>query len=198
MLARCGLRGRDPAAVSDATTRARRSTRERYDRRMARFPDRSMLGVLMSRFPRDGRVDWLGVRPAREAPVLPCQALEAVVGKGIVGDRYAGSSGSRGVTLMQAEHIPVVAALVGFDGIDPAVFRRNVVVSGIPLIALKGRRFRIGDALLEGTGPCDPCSKMEAALGEGAYNAMRGHGGLCARVLEGGWIRRGDAVSHVD
>ena len=165
---------------------------------MARFPDRSMLGALMSRFPRAGRVDWLGVRPAREAPVEPRDAVEAIAGKGLVGDRYAGSSGSRGVTLMQAEHIPVVASLAGRDAIDPMLLRRNVVVSGIPLIALKGRRFRIGETLLEGTGPCDPCSKMEAALGDGAYNAMRGHGGLCARILEGGWIRLGDAVVHVD
>ena len=72
--------------------------------------------------------------------------------------------------------------------------RRNVVVSGIPLIALKGRRFRIGDVLLEGTDPCDPCSRMEAALGAGGYNAMRGMGGLCARILEGGSLRLGDAV----
>ena len=72
--------------------------------------------------------------------------------------------------------------------------RRNVLVSGIPLIALKGRRFRIGDVLLEGTDPCDPCSRMEDALGPGGYNAMRGMGGLCARILEGGSLRVGDAV----
>jgi MOSC domain-containing protein YiiM len=165
---------------------------------MNRFPDRSMLGALMSRCPHAGRVDWLGVRPARNAPVELREVVEAIAGTGIVGDRYAGGSGKRGVTLMQAEHIPVVAALAGLDAIDPGTLRRNVVVGGIPLIALKGRRFRVGDALLEGTGPCDPCSKMEAALGEGAYNAMRGHGGLCARVLEGGLIRLGDAVVAVD
>lgn len=165
---------------------------------MARFPDRSMLGALMARFPRTGRIDWLGVRPAREAAVQPRDAVEAIAGKGLVGDRYGGSSGSRGITLMQAEHLPVVAALAGLDAIDPARLRRNAVVAGIPLIALKGRRFRIGDVLLEGTGPCDPCSKMEAALGEGGYNAMRGHGGLCARILEGGWIRVGDIVAAVD
>ena len=74
------------------------------------------------------------------------------------------------------------------------MLRRNLLVSGIPLIALKGRRFRIGDVLLEGTESCDPCSRMEAALGPGGYNAMRGHGGLCARIIEGGRLRLGDAV----
>ena len=76
----------------------------------------------------------------------------------------------------------------------PATLRRNLVVSGLPLVALKGRRFRIGEAVFEGTGDCDPCSRMEAALGPGGYNAMRGHGGLCARVLQGGRISLGDDV----
>ena len=157
-----------------------------------------MLGELMARFPRDGRVDWLGVRPAREAPVQPRQAVEAIAGAGLVGDRYAGRSGSRGVTLLQAEHLGVIAALAGLSALDPAVLRRNVLVAGVPLLALKGRRFRIGGAVLEGTGPCDPCSKMEAALGPGGYNAMRGHGGLCARIVEGGAIRIGDLVRVID
>ncbi|GAB2513185.1 MOSC domain-containing protein [Lysobacter humi (ex Lee et al. 2017)] len=161
---------------------------------MARFPDRSLLGQLTGRFPRDGRVDWLGVRPARGAPMQMREAVEAQESGGLVGDRYAGSNGKRGVTLLQAEHLPVIAALAGRGAVDPSGLRRNVVVSGIPLIALKGRLFRVGEVLLEGTGPCDPCSKMEEVLGEGGYNAMRGHGGLCARVVEGGWIRLGDAV----
>jgi MOSC domain-containing protein YiiM len=68
------------------------------------------------------------------------------------------------------------------------------VVSGINLLALKGQRFYVGDVLMEGTKPCAPCSRMEKALGPGGYNAMRGHGGICAVVLAGGDIAVGDAV----
>ena len=72
--------------------------------------------------------------------------------------------------------------------------RRNVVVRGINLLALKGRRFRIGSALLEASGECHPCSRMEEILGAGGYNAMRGLGGITARVIEGATIRVGDEV----
>ena len=122
---------------------------------------------------------------------------EAVAGVGLVGDRYAGGSGKRGITLIQAEHLPVIAALAGHAPVAPATLRRNLVVEGIPLVALKGNRFRIGGVLLEGTDDCDPCSRMEDALGPGGYNAMRGMGGLCARILEGGVLRVGDAVEWV-
>jgi MOSC domain-containing protein YiiM len=152
----------------------------------------------MTQFPRAGTVCWIGLRPARDVPMREVDSAEAIPGKGLRGDRYGSGSGKRGITLIQAEHLPVIAALAGLDDILPATLRRNLVVSGLPLIALKGRRFRIGEVLLEGTQPCDPCSRMEAALGPGGYNAMRGHGGLCARILEGGTLRIGDAVSWVD
>jgi MOSC domain-containing protein YiiM len=74
------------------------------------------------------------------------------------------------------------------------MLRRNIVVSGINLLALKNRQFYVGNALMEHTGSCDPCSKMERDLGPGAYNAMRGHGGITARVLEEGEIVVGGEV----
>lgn len=156
-------------------------------------PD-SELARLMARFPRAGAVAWIGLRPAREVGMCEADAAEAVTGKGLIGDRYAGGSGKRGITLIQAEHLPVIAALAGHAAIAPATLRRNLVVEGIPLLALKERRFRIGNVVVQGTGPCDPCSRMEAALGAGGYNAMRGMGGICVRIVEGGTIRRGDAV----
>ncbi|MBL8263756.1 MAG: MOSC domain-containing protein [Xanthomonadaceae bacterium] len=161
-------------------------------------PPGSELHALMTQFPRAGTVRWIGLRPARDVPMRVVEAAEAIAGKGLRGDRYASSSGKRGVTLIQAEHLPVIAALAGLDAIEPATLRRNLVVSGLPVIALKGRRFRIGEVLFEGTEPGDPCSRMEAALGPGGYNAMRGHGGLCARILEGGTLRIGDTVTWVD
>ena len=156
-------------------------------------PADSELGALMRTLPRPGRVRWIGVRPKRDVPMDEVEAVE-VTAAGLEGDRYGKAGGKRGVTLIQEEHLPVIAALAGLDRVAPATLRRNLVVSGLPLVALKGRRFRIGEVLLEGTGDCDPCSRMEAALGEGGYNAMRNHGGLCARILEGGWIALGDAV----
>ena len=98
------------------------------------------------------------------------------------------------MTLVQAEHLPVVAALVGRDEIDPALLRRNLVVEGINLTALQDRRLVVGGAVLELTGPCSPCSKVEVALGPGGYNALRGHGGWNARVLRSGPIEVGDEV----
>ncbi|WP_425491876.1 MOSC domain-containing protein [Luteimonas saliphila] len=151
----------------------------------------------MTRFPRAGRVQWIGLRPARDVPMREVDSAKAATGGGLAGDRYNGGSGKRGVTLIQAEHLPAIAAFAGHADVAPATLRRNLVVSGIPLVALKGNRFRIGDVLLEGTVACDPCSRMEAALGAGGYNALRGMGGLCARVLEGGELRVGDAVEWV-
>ncbi|MET1024686.1 MAG: MOSC domain-containing protein [Pseudoxanthomonas sp.] len=156
-------------------------------------PD-SPLAKLMATLPRAGAVEWIGVRPARDVAMIAAERVQAKAGAGLTGDRYKGGSGKRGLTLIQAEHLPVIATLAGLDAIDAATLRRNVVVSGIPLIALKERRFRIGDVVLEGTDPCDPCSRMEVALGAGGYNAMRGHGGLCARIIEGGTFAVGDAV----
>ena len=137
----------------------------------------------------------IGLRPARDVPMQAVAQVDAIAGGGLAGDRYKGGSGKRGLTLIQAEHLPVIAALAGHASIAPATLRRNLVVSGIPLLALKGQRFRIGEVLLEGTEPCDPCSRMEDALGPGGYNAMRGMGGLCARILEGGTLRVGDALA---
>lgn len=153
------------------------------------------LQSLTSTFAHPGRVDWIGVRPARMQPLRVLDRVQAVASLGLEGDRYASPDGKRQVTLIQAEHLQTVADLLGLGTLDPGLVRRNIVVSGLNLLALKDKRFRIGDALLEYTGPCDPCSRMETNLGKGGYNVMRGHGGITARVLSGGAISLGDTVT---
>jgi MOSC domain-containing protein YiiM len=118
--------------------------------------------------------------------------VTAVQGSGLSGDHYSGS-GKREVTLIQAEHLQAVSSILKKE-IDPALTRRNIVVSGVNLLAFNGMQFQIGDAVLEMTGPCEPCSRMEENFGPGGYNAMRGHGGITAKIIRGGKIRIGDAV----
>jgi MOSC domain-containing protein YiiM len=150
------------------------------------------IATLTARHAQNGRLDWIGLRPARLAQVQAVERLE-VTEAGLRGDHAR--PGKRAVTLIQAEHLPVIAALAGLDRVEPATLRRNLVISGLNLGALRGRIVRIGSIVLKTTGPCAPCSRMEAALGPGGYNAMRGHGGWCAEVVTRGVIARGDTVS---
>ena len=160
------------------------------------MPDsQSIIQKLTSTLPQLGRLEWIGLSPGRRKPIQVVRHATVEVGTGLRGDHHARRGRSkRQVTLIQQEHLRVMGELLGRAPIDPLITRRNLVISGINLIALKGQRFTIGGVLFEGTKPCAPCSRMEEALGPGGYNAMRGHGGLCAVVLEGGEIEVGAQV----
>ncbi|MBX2926478.1 MAG: MOSC domain-containing protein [Saprospiraceae bacterium] len=149
---------------------------------------------LMNIMPQTGRVEWIGIRPERRASVQPVQSVEAVADTGLSGDHHDNPGGKRQATLIQAEHLDVVASILSQDQLDPALTRRNIVVKGLNLLALKDRRFAIGGAVLEVTGECVPCSRMEENFGPGGYNAMRGHGGVTAKIISGGAIAVGDMV----
>lgn len=148
---------------------------------------------LMERNARAGRLVGIGLRPARREDVVMIEAAEVAL-SGLVGDRRA-RPGKRAVTLIQAEHLPVIASLLGLERVEPAALRRNLVVEGINLLGLRARRFRLGGAVLEGSGLCAPCSRMEETLGPGGYAAVRGHGGITASVVEPGRVALGDALT---
>jgi MOSC domain-containing protein YiiM len=152
--------------------------------------------TLFDILPQVGRLEWIGLRPERMADLNVVSEAVLIADRGIEGDhKVAGRAGTkRQVTLIQHEHLSAVAGLLHRDRVPPGLVRRNLVVSGINLLALKGKRFRVGDALLEFSGPCEPCSRMERNLGPGGFNAMRGHGGITAKVIEGGTIRIGESV----
>lgn len=148
------------------------------------------LAELMAIHAAPGRIAWIGLRPARRA-AMDVAAEAQVDLSGLAGDRAR--PGKRAVTLIQAEHLPVVAALAGAD-VTPAALRRNLVVAGLNLAACKGRELRAGGATLRITGPCAPCSRMEETLGRGGYSAVRHHGGWCAEVVTPGAVALGDQV----
>lgn len=148
--------------------------------------------------PQVGRVEWIGIRPARRQTIEVLEQVQADTHSGLIGDRYAGSSGKRQVTLIQWEHLAAIRAMLSIETLDPALLRRNIVISGVNLLALKDKQFKLGNALLEYTGLCHPCSFMETTFGPGGYNAVRGHGGLTARVIQSGLIRINDQLIFSD
>ncbi|MDG2128753.1 MAG: MOSC domain-containing protein [Fuerstiella sp.] len=143
-----------------------------------------------------GRVEWLGLATVREGRMEEPERIELIAGQGINGEHHRCESGDseRQVTLIQHEHLPVVAELLGLEAAAPDAIRRNIVVSGINIAALRLQRFRIGEVVLKGTGDCVPCSRMEQTLGVGGYEAMIGHGGITAVVEIGGEVCIGDTV----
>ena len=158
--------------------------------------EKPTLKQLLQNLPQQGKVEWIGVRSKKRAPV-ESRSQVLVMPLGLAGDHYAGRSGNRSVTLIQQEHIVTMASLLHKEKINPEDLRRNIVVSGINLLALKDREFKIGTAILRMTGLCHPCSRMEENFGEGGYNAVRGHGGINAAVVAPGEIKLLDNVEAI-
>lgn len=152
------------------------------------------LAEMMARTATLGRVEAIFLRAKRREACQPVQQI-SVTEAGLEGDHAP--AGKRAVTLIQAEHLPVIAALANLSTLDPADLRRNIVVSGLNLLGFRKHRIALGTVTLEITGPCPPCSRMEEVLGFGGYTAMRGHGGVYASVMQGGVLGVGDSVSAV-
>lgn len=154
----------------------------------------SPLHELIQNVPQAGQVRWIGIRPAKRMELLELDVVEARREAGLTGDHARpGPRNARQVTLIQWEHLQVISELLK-KPVSAADMRRNIAVAGINLFSLKGRTFRIGSAVFETTGWCQPCARLEERLGPGTFQAARGHSGITARVLQGGVIRLGDRL----
>jgi MOSC domain-containing protein YiiM len=96
--------------------------------------------------------------------------------------------------LITSADLEILASALG-RRVDPVQLRRNLLLQGVNTSFRSGDRYRLGEVLLQVTGPCEPCGRMKAALGQEGFAAMRGHGGVTARILRGGLLRLGDALS---
>ena len=128
----------------------------------------------------------------------PPHSVESAVGhagKGLEGDRNFGDDDpdSCNITLIEAERFASQAAEHGLD-LDPALARRQVLVRGVDLGELVGRRFQVGELECEGEERCEPCNHLAKLVGTQVVLKGLLHSGLRARILTGGMIRVGDEV----
>jgi hypothetical protein len=152
---------------------------------------------------RVGSVEHIHVAPDTGGDPEPRESVEAVAGRGLEGDRYYSGKGiyneradlePSDVTLIEAEALE--AAAEDYDvAFEPGAHRRNVTTRGVALNHLVGKRFRVGEVVLEGTGLCDPCGYMASLADQpDGATALEHRGGLDARILESGAIEVGDDV----
>lgn len=146
-----------------------------------------------------GRVIGIYIASVRSELPKAVEAVAALAGAGLTGDRYAMGAGTwsdwpgtgRAVTLIAAE---VLDSLPASCRLGAAEARRNLLTRGVDLNALVGREFRIGGARLRGQRLCDPCRHLEVLTRPDVAAQLTGRGGLRADVLVGGLIRRGDVL----
>ncbi len=131
-------------------------------------------------------------KPPGEAPMVEVDSVECVAGSGLKGDRFFGFKDNyKGqVTFFSEEVYERLCEKLQTTDRDSSVFRRNVVVRGADLSALIGQEFQIQGIRFAGTQECTPCYWMDQAFAPGAEQALKGHGGLRARVLTDGVLKR--------
>lgn len=132
-------------------------------------------------------------QPADRFAVSLCTEVECVAGSGIVGDRFFNYKPDyKGqITFFDWSIHQEMLRDFPLSSFPASVYRRNVIISGISLDKLIGARFRIGPVSFCGTEECKPCYWMDEAVGPGAEAALKGKGGLRARILESGKITAG-------
>ena len=139
-----------------------------------------------------GTVAAIHIASEHGGPVEPVAEVEAVEGKGLLGDRYFGTR--RQVTIVATGELDTSAVQLGADRIVDGTTRRNITVDLPSLPRAHGERIEIGETVLEVWRDCAPCEVMEETVGPGALAALRGRAGVSATVTRGGIIRVGDRV----
>jgi hypothetical protein len=146
-----------------------------------------------------GTVTAIVLAPAAEAPLRRVERARAIAGRGLQGDRYADGAGTFSPGGGRGHDLTLVAAEVLEDaGLDPVEARRNLVVRGVELDALRGRRFRVGAVECLGQRRCEPCAHLERLTRPGVLRALAHRGGLRADILRGGDLRVGDRVEALE
>lgn len=134
--------------------------------------------------------------PPGQHPVVEVEAVECVAGRGIRGDRFFDfKSDYKGqITFFAWETLEAMRRELGLPDASPAATRRNVITEGLDLNGLVGREFEVQGVRFFGVEECRPCYWMNHAFGDERVEAwLRGRGGLRARILSDGWLRRGAA-----
>lgn len=151
-----------------------------------------------------GSVEGIFVTPDSGEQMEAVDAVEAVAGRGLRGDRYFHERGlydrredlpeATDVTLIEMEALEAAQRDEGMK-LEPRKTRRNIATRNVPLNHLVDREFTVGDATMVGVRLCEPCGYMESlADAEGAADALTHRGGLNANVVDSGTIDVDDAV----
>jgi MOSC domain-containing protein YiiM len=147
-----------------------------------------------------GVVEGIFVTGEGSAAMERVEEVKTVEGCGIEGDRYCAGTGfwSRygdvcEVTLIAGEDLDFIETELGI-GVKNGEHRRNIVTRGISLDDLRRKKFRVGEAVLEYDRPRPPCRHVQDLSEPGMTRALKGRGGICARVLRAGSIRVHDAI----
>lgn len=133
-------------------------------------------------------------KPASEHEIIAVDSIQCVAGKGIQGDRFFDHKPDyKGqITFFSMEVFEALCAELGVSGVPPSAVRRNVFTRGIDLNEWIDTEFTIQGIRFSGSEECRPCYWMDQAIGPGAEAYLRGRGGLRARILSDGVLRRGE------
>jgi MOSC domain-containing protein YiiM len=148
-----------------------------------------------------GRLEAIYTASQKRAPLQRVEQLEAVAGKGLIGDRYGLQEGTfskpgapdREVTLIEAEAIEALARECEIV-LEPGQARRNLVTRGVPLNHLVQTEFTVGSLILRGLRLCEPCDHLEGLTAKGVKAGLCHRGGLRAQIVRGGVLRTGDVI----